>query len=400
MKKLLLTAAFAVAIILISGVKKTSDDLITVKVGALLSLSGNWSTLGLTSQEAMNLAVKEINDRMKETGCRYRFSVKVFDTKLDTALAKQAISEAYHDNIRYIIGPQSSSEVKAISYFANEKGILIASQGSTAGSLAIPGDAVFRFCPADNLQGDAMAQAIYGSGRRALITISTDDVGNLGLQQATGKAFLRRNGTVDSLTPSTSKISDFSPLLASLKTKMKQRIKQVGADKVAVYVSSFDIAKELFRQTSTDPFFSSVRWYGGDGIALSSELLSDAVASSFAVATHFQAPTLALPQQVNAQLATVAEAIKNNTGLTADAYSLAAYDALWVIARTVCAFPEPTNDFTKIKDIFQKESNQYYGITGPMYMNAAGDRSKGNFDFWGIVNEGGTYKWKWVGRSL
>jgi hypothetical protein len=35
-----------------------------------------------------------------------------------------------------------------------------------------------------------------------------------------------------------------------------------------------------------------------------------------------------------------------------------------------------------------------------MYLNAAGDRSKGNFDYWGIVNEKGTYKWKWLGRSL
>ncbi|HEU5052910.1 MAG TPA: ABC transporter substrate-binding protein [Hanamia sp.] len=400
MKKLFLSAVLIAAVFLLSGVKKSSNDLITVKVGALLSLTGNWSTLGLTSQEAMNLAVKEINDRMEETGCHYRFSVTIFDTKLDTSIAKAAISEAIRNNIRYVIGPQSSSEVKAISDFANANGILVVSQGSTAGSLAIPGDAIFRFCPGDNLQADAIAQAIYGSGRRSLITISTDDVGNLGLQQAIGKSFLSRNGTVDALTPWIGQNSDFSPLLKTLKMKLQQRVKQVGPDKVAVYLSSFDIAKELFRQASMDPFFSTVHWYGGDGIALSSELLADADASSFAVATHFQAPTLALPQQVNPSLSTIAEAIKNKTGLTSNAYSLAVYDALWVVARTVCAFPEPTNDFTKIKDVFQKEANQYYGITGPMYMNAAGDRSKGNFDYWGIVNEGGTYKWKWVGRSL
>jgi len=133
---------------------------------------------------------------------------------------------------------------------------------------------------------------------------------------------------------------------------------------------------------------------------LSSELLSDAGASSFAVAARFFAPTLGLPQQVNPALVTVSEAIKNKTGIQPDAYSLAVYDALWVIARTVAAFPEPPNDFTKVKETFHREANQYYGITGPMHLNAAGDRSKGNFDYWGIVNQSGTYRWKWVGRSL
>jgi ABC-type branched-subunit amino acid transport system substrate-binding protein len=72
---------------------------------------------------------------------------------------------------------------------------------------------------------------------------------------------------------------------------------------------------------------------------------------------------------------------------------------VWVIARTVAAFPEPTNDFEKIKQAFQSTANQFYGITGPLLLNAAGDRSIGTFDYWGIVNQNGTYTWKWVGRS-
>jgi branched-chain amino acid transport system substrate-binding protein len=388
------------SVFFLSGLKKTPGDLINIKVGGLLSLTGNWSSLGLTSREAMNVAVKDINSRMEQTGSRYRFSIVVYDTKLDAARAQASIRDALRNDIHFIIGPQSSAEVQAISSFANTNGILVISQSSTAGSLAIPDDAIFRFCPGDDVQGDAMAQAIYGSGERALISISGDDVGNMGLQQAIGRAFLSRGGTVDALTPWSAAITDFSRVLDTLKSKIQQRASLVGADKVAVYLASFDRAKELFQQASADPVFSSVRWYGGDGIALSSELLSDASASSFAAAARFFAPTLGLPQQVNPGLAAVSEAIKKQTGIQPDAYSLAVYDALWVIARTVSAFPEPSTDFTKVKAAFQKEANQFYGITGPMYLNTAGDRSKGNFDYWGIVNESGTYRWKWVGRSL
>jgi branched-chain amino acid transport system substrate-binding protein len=400
MKKVFLVVSLFISVLLLSGIKKPSNNLINIKVGGLLSLTGNWSSLGLTSREAMNIAVQDINSRMEETGSRYRFSSSIYETRMDPSHAQAAIREAFGNNIRYIIGPQSSAEVQAISGFANTNSILVVSQGSTAGSLAIPGDAIFRFCPGDDLQGDAMAQTIYSSGERTLICISRDDVGNKELQQAVGNAFLSRGGTVDVLISWSPTSPDFSTVLNTLKSKMQQRIAEKGADKVAVYLASFDRAKELFRQASADPVFSSVRWYGGDGIALSSELLSDASAASFAVATRFMAPTLGLPQQVHPRLAAIADSIRKKTGIEADAYSLAVYDAVWVIARTVIAFSEQPNDFKKIKETFQREADQYYGITGPMYLNAAGDRSKGNFDYWGIINEKDTYKWKWIGKSI
>jgi branched-chain amino acid transport system substrate-binding protein len=400
MKKVHLIYALFASVVLLSGIQKPSDELINIKLGGLLSLTGNWSSLGLTSREAMNIALQEINTRMEETGSRYRFSSGIYETRMDPSKAQEAIREAFGHNIHYIIGPQSSAEVQAISSFANTKGILVVSQGSTAGSLAIPGDAIFRFCPGDDLQGDAMAQTIYGAGRRALLCITRDDVGNKELQQAVGKAFLSRGGKVETLSPWSPTSPDFTAVLETLKNKIKQKSSEVGTDKVAVYLASFDRAKELFRQASADPVFASVRWYGGDGIALSNELISDASASSFAVATRFMAPTLGLPQLVHPRLTAIADTIRKKTGIEPDAYSLAVYDACWVIARTVAAFPAPPKDFTKLKETFQKEANQYYGITGPMYLNAAGDRSKGNFDYWGIVNEKGTYKWKWLGRSL
>jgi branched-chain amino acid transport system substrate-binding protein len=219
------------------------------------------------------------------------------------------------------------------------------------------------------------------------------------LQQAVGATFKRLGGVVDAMVPYDFNTTDFSALLATLKSKIQQQSTQVSADKVGVYLASFDEAKDLFRQAAADPVFSSVQWYGGDGVVLSSVLLSDATAASFAAATHFFAPSFGLPPQPHPQLATVSAAIKNKTGLEPDAYALAAYDAVWVIARTVAAFPEPTKDLEKIKQVFQSTAGQFYGITGPLFLNIAGDRSKGSFDYWGIVSQNGTYTWKLVGKS-
>ena len=47
--------------------------------------------------------------------------------------------------MKLIIGPQSSSELAAIMDAANQRGVLVVSQGSTASSLGIPNDMIFRF---------------------------------------------------------------------------------------------------------------------------------------------------------------------------------------------------------------------------------------------------------------
>ena len=65
----------------------------------------------------------------------------------------QAFSSSWRGGVRIIVGPQSSSEVAAIQPLANAEGVLVVSQGSTASSLAMPNDNVFRFVPNDHIEG-------------------------------------------------------------------------------------------------------------------------------------------------------------------------------------------------------------------------------------------------------
>jgi branched-chain amino acid transport system substrate-binding protein len=400
MQKLLLTVFFSFSLLFISCKKTDPVNVETINIGGLFSITGNWSSLGVASREAMILAVSDINAYMEENGSRYRFATTVYDTKLDTSLAKQFIQTAYNNNIRYIIGPQSSAELGAIRNFANSNKMIVVSQGSTASSLAIAGDAIFRFCPGDAVEGNAMAKTIYASGRKALITMSRNDAGNEGLQNATGSVFTSLGGVVYATTPYSTTTTNYSTLLATVKTKIQEYTTTYGADKVGVYLASFDECVELFKQAKTDPVFSTVRWYGGDGVVLSEVILNDNLATAFAASTQFFAPTFGLPQQAHPDLASISASIKNKTGADPDAYALAVYDAMWVIARTAAEVAPISADFTKAKDLFKIEANKYFGITGPMLLNAAGDRSTGSFDYYGIVIDAGVYKWKFVGKSF
>src|SRR3954468_11700807 len=58
-----------------------------ITIGALLSLTGDWSTLGITSKALLEMAVAEINALFEATGTPGRVSLRVEDTKLDPAAA-------------------------------------------------------------------------------------------------------------------------------------------------------------------------------------------------------------------------------------------------------------------------------------------------------------------------
>jgi branched-chain amino acid transport system substrate-binding protein len=323
-----------------------------------------------------------------------------YDTRLDTADAKAAIQSGFTNNgIRIFIGPQSSAELGSVRAYANDNNIMVISQGSTASSLAIPGDAIFRYCPGDGPEGSAISRSMYAAGKRVVITLARNDAGNIGLQHSVNNNFIALGGQTDSISPYATNLTNYSTLLAQVKTKIQQYSASVGADKVAVYIASFDECADIFSQAATDPVFSTVNWYGGDGVVQSAVFLSNTAARDFAVATEFYAPNFGLPVQPHPDLATISSAILTRSGVEADAYALSVYDAVWVIALTIANYPDVLNDFAKFKTEFSNQSEQYFGITGPTLLNNNGDRAIGSFDYWGIVNENGSYQWKVVGKS-
>lgn len=374
-------------------------ELQTVNVAALLSLTGNWSTLGINSKAALEIAAKDVNHYMEETGSKYRFTTTVYDTKLDTALAKQFIDEVKSSGSSFIIGPQSSAEVGAIKPFADENNIIVVSQGSTAGSLSIADDNIFRFCPDDLIEGSAMANTIYGAGVKGLVTVSRDDPGNKGLQSSIGTAFTNLGGTIAAIDPYATTASDFTPVINAIKNKIQSFSSLYGSEGTAVYLASFDEGVQLFKQAATDPVLSSVKWYGADGVALSLAFVSDTKASAFAATTRFFAPTFGLPANSQSKWQPLAKAIKAVTNIDPDAFALASYDAFWVTALTYNATANVKGDFNKLKTIFQQQANIFYGATGPTLLNESGDRAIGSFDYWGIALNNGKYEWKLVGRS-
>ena len=377
----------------------TCENIALVKVAALVSETGDWSNLGLSSEAAIEIAIEEINADFESRDLPYRFELTVFDTQLNPVLAASSMQNLADAGFKIVIGPQSSAEVGAVKALADSLGILVISQGSTASSLAIADDFVFRYVPGDQIEGAAMANTMYTSGKQAIVTLARNDAGNLGLQNAVTTFFTNAGGTAVSAGNYDPTATDFSATLTAVRNEIQNFSATYPLTSIGVYLASFDEAVALFNQAATDPVLASVHWYGGDGFIRNESLLADPLASQFAVNTQFFSPEFGLPSSSETTWAPLLADVYARSGVVGDAYTLTAYDAMKVVAKMIENNQGiPTSNAT-FKTEFFNLSNSHSGATGVISLNAAGDRANGSFDYWGVEVINGVYGWVYVGSS-
>ena len=374
-----------------------------VAFGALLSLSGDWSSEGETSEAALELAVKDVNEYLSCIGSETSIKLIVEDTETDPAVALEKLKSLKEKGVRVVIGPQTSAEVEAVKAYADKNGILLVSQSSTAPSLAIPGDNVFRLCPDDTHQAEAIAKLMWDAGVRAVIPIWRGDVWGDDLAEATKSSFEALGGTVIDGVRYSPTTEDFSAELESLNLKVSQAIAQYGADAVGVHLIAFEEVVTIFTQAGEQKaILSTVKWYGSDGTALDKELVNNARAAQFAVRTGFPNPIYAIKgwEEETEKHGLVVEQIQEKIWRTPDAYALAAYDALWVATQAYLA-TGGTNDPNALKKAFMQTASSYVGTTGWTILNEAGDvKEDWDYDFWAATarEEKGAFQWVRVAR--
>lgn len=367
-----------------------------VVLGGLFSITGNWATLGQASRAAMEIAIEDVNAHFAGNSQGVEFSMVVEDTVLDPVLALQQLEDLHAQGVRYVIGPMSSAAVSEIKNFADENDIVIISQSSTAGALAISGDNIFRFCPDDTQEGRAVATLMHTYGIKTVVPIWRDDAGNDGLQIATRASFEAMGGRMTSGVKYGAQTMGFSPHIATLSAEVGEAIEDDGKERVVVYLAAFDEVVKIFELAKDDPVLSTVRWYGSDGVVFSEALLANTGGSSeFAESAIYPNPIFGLDASLKDKWGPIAEEIVERAGVQPDAFAFALYDIVWVVAKAYLAAEDPES-VKSFKAAFVDEANSFIGITGSTALNAAADREIANFDFWGVRKEGDKFLWKKV----
>ena len=385
-----------------------------VTIGALLPLTGTLSSVGESEEAALDIAVKDINENFSKNHSSIQISVVVEDTQTNPSVSLEKLKYLVGKGIRIIIGPATSADLQATQDYANSNGVLLLSPSSTAPSLAIPGNNVFRFVPDDTHQAQAISKLMWNDGIRVVIPLWRTDVYGNDLVNAVKQNFQQLGGRVLQGVGYTPNTGDFFASLnrinfivwdqdlRSLSSKLNEAISKYGTDKVAIYLVAFDEVAPIFVQSQSHPILSTVKWYGSDGSALNNKLIRNPEAALFAIKTSFPTPIYAVENDSNDKFRHFEAQIHKKIERTPRSYASVAYDVLWIAALTEVN-AKNVHDTNYLKNTLVKIANSYKGITGNTSLNQAGDRKYGDYDFWAIRNidnTHGTFAWKVVSKYL
>ncbi len=334
-----------------------------VHIGALLSLTGDGATLGNTSKAALEIAARRWN--ASGQGKQVKVQLDIENTDLNPEQAQAALTRLADRGVQIVIGPQSSSEVAAISEQAAARGVILVSQGSTASSLAQPDDSVFRFVPTDRVEGRASVDLMLRNGAETIVPMWRNDRGNTGLADSVRAAAIASGATVSPGVVYEPDTTDFTTSLNDVSGQLDSLIAKAGADKVAVYLAGFEEVADVLSTARTVTGIDGVRWYGGDGSAQTKALLASGPATfaTMAKVKGYPSPLVALPADQAKKDADLLGQISKRAKATADAFTLAAYDAFNVAARTLADAPVDA-DAATLRTAFAVHADGAKGVTG------------------------------------
>lgn len=371
---------------------------VTITIGALLPLTGDLQSYGERAAAAVQFAVDEMNQYLEQQNAWFRLQLVIEDTQTKPDVAVQKFSNLAAQGIKFIVGPMTSAEVKKIKDLANQQNVLIISPSSTAIELAIPGDNVFRFCPADDVQSKAIAKVLEDAGIKVAIIVNRADTWGEGLKDATKQASESKGITIESVYSYNAESPNFASIVTQLNNDVQNLLKQYKPNEVAIVVIGFNEVAQLFTTANKYPDLKEVPWYGSDGTALLTEITSDPVVAGFAEATLFLNPIFS-PASTAVQ-EKVKQAVVEKLGTEPDAYSYAAHDAVVAITMAILQAGE-TNDMDQlvnqvkqlIPQVTTSDEFAQFAATGKFPLNDAGDRATADYDWWLVASVSGGYKW-------
>lgn len=128
-------AAAAIAAFALAGAAQAQE---TLKIGALVTLSGAGAAWGTGMKNAAELAADDVNAEggLEVAGKKYKVEVVAYDDKYQ---ANEAVTVAnrlvFEDKVKFIIGPVGSAPVLAIQPITEKAGVIVMTLGFTSKAL-------------------------------------------------------------------------------------------------------------------------------------------------------------------------------------------------------------------------------------------------------------------------
>ncbi len=360
-----------------------------IPIGALMALTGPLTSFGKRQTLSAQMAIDDVNAYVAKLGLNVRFKLLVEDTKVLPEEALARIQSLAAQGVKVVVGPLASSEVAAVKSFADSNKIVVISHSSTAPSLSIPGDFIFRFVPTDVFQGRALAKLAEALGLSKVVAIYRGDPWGDGLYEAFKENFEELGGEVKGVRYDPN-AKDLSPEVRKASELVSEY--GIGPDVGVLLISFEDDGIAVLMAAREDPVLMGVKWLGTDGTAMSSKIVEQvgdvAVKLGSFLNTLYNPAFSPKQEEFRKRFIEVA-------GEEPDAYCYNIYDAVWVAALAI--IETRSYDGEAIAKVLPDVASRYFGVSGWTLLDEAGDRAGGDYGIWSVVDVDGKYEWKLIG---
>ena len=357
---------------------------------------------------AMRIAVDDYNRAAEDGGALY-LNLRVVQTSLSPGAAT-ATSPAALDAVtaaasgeggtRYYVGPSTSGNSQRVLGYANANGLTLISPSSTAPSLAVEDDALFRLVPNDSQQGKVLADIVHNqqgallatlinqTGHEHVVMVVRNDTWGLGLDASTSARLAGVHDVNITRIIHEESDTDWSRTAADIEAEIAKVRTATPGDPIAVLHIGFpgDFVS-LAAQVSGNSSMRTVPWFGTDGVAGSALILNNGTARQFADAVNLTATKFDVV--ANERFDRLTAALESRGVAVRTTYEYSAYDSVFVLGRAIeaaisargAASYEPLD----VRSSVRAAAADYEGALGDIELNRAGDlRTPNSYATWTI----------------
>ena len=341
----------------------------TVKIGVIVPLTGDNSLPGLGIKNAVDLAIKEANQKKTIPG--WTIEMDAQDDQATPDVGKNAATQlAGDDEVAAVVGTLNSGVAQQVQPILNSANIAEVSPANTNPTLTQgakwqtsptrPYKNYFRTVTTDAVQGPFAAKYLYDSGIKKVATINDKQTYGQGLVATFTEAFKAAGGTVTSAETINVGETKFNTVISRV---------QGGSPQAVYYGGQYAEAGPLSAQMKQAGL--NIPLMGGDGIYTSDFLQKAGKSGTGDLATSVGAPTESLPSAKAFVAAYTAAGYKEEYG----AYGAYSYDATNAIINSLKVSLEGASDVMSAREKTIEELSKVSldGVTGNLSFDEFGD---------------------------
>jgi len=323
-----------------------SKDSDVIKIGGLAPLTGDVAQYGEAVNNAVLIAVDEINQKGGILGKKIEY--KYYDEKGDVTEAVNAYYKLVEEGIVALVGDVTSKPTKAVAQKAAEDNMPMITASATEESITQAGKNVFRTCFIDPYQGKLMASYAKNklNAKTAAILYNIDDTYSKGIADAFEAAAKELGMTVTNTEGYADKSTDFNSQLTKIKTS--------NPDVLMIPVYYNDLALIVAQAKALG---IKAKLLGGDGWDGVLEVIDKSNVDALANAYFCSQYSATDP---NPKVQEFLKKYKEKYNKDANMFAVLGYDSMYILADAISRAGSTDSD----KIIEALKNTNYEGLTG------------------------------------